>query len=29
MNTKLIILEGMDNTGKTTLIEMYNRGFKS
>lgn len=25
MNTKLIILEGMDNTGKTTLIEMYKR----
>lgn len=25
MNTKLIIIEGMDNTGKTTLIEMYKR----
>ena len=25
MATKLIILEGMDNTGKTTLIEMYKR----
>lgn len=25
MNTILIILEGMDNTGKTTLIEMYKR----